>query len=177
MSTFEEALEKAVKAATLRAHPIGSLYWSSVATDPTDLFGGTWERIKDMFILAAGDIYAAGSEGGEATHTLTVDEMPAHTHARGTMEINGTIQGRGHTGGNIKYGGALVGSGGAFALSKQGGTTSNTGVAESSTSVKNDLVTFTASRGWTGETSATGGGAAHNNMPPYATYYCWKRTA
>lgn len=170
-----DVIKAAVAQAKLDAHPVGSLYWSREATDPATLFGGAWERVKDRFILAAGDSYAAGSEGGEATHTLTVDEMPAHTHARGTMEIVGTIQGRGHTAGNIKYGGALVGSGGAFALSKQGGTENNAGVAESSTSVKDDLVTFTASRGWTGETSATGGGAAHNNMPPYATYYCWER--
>jgi len=44
------------------------------------LFGGTWERIQDTFLLAAGSTYAAGSTGGEATHTLTVDEMPSHSH-------------------------------------------------------------------------------------------------
>lgn len=51
---------------------------------PAALFGGTWERLKDRFILAAGDIYAAGSTGGEATHTLTIDEMPAHAHYDGS---------------------------------------------------------------------------------------------
>lgn len=64
----------------LLAHPVGSLYISNSSTDPSTLFGGTWQRIKDMFILAAGDTYAAGSTGGEATHTLTVDEMPSHDH-------------------------------------------------------------------------------------------------
>lgn len=24
---------------------------------------------------------------------------------------------------------------------------------------------------------STGSGQAHNNMPPYVTYYCWERTA
>lgn len=51
------------------------------ATNPAALFGGTWERLKDRFLLAAGDSYAAGSTGGEAQHTLTVGEMPSHTHA------------------------------------------------------------------------------------------------
>lgn len=51
---------------------------------PAALFGGTWERLKDRFILAAGDIYVAGSTGGEATHTLTIDEMPAHAHYDGS---------------------------------------------------------------------------------------------
>ena len=61
-------------------YPVGSVYISSQPTDPGTLFGGTWTRIKDSFILAAGDSYAAGATGGEATHTLTVAEMPSHTH-------------------------------------------------------------------------------------------------
>lgn len=32
-------------------YPVGSLYWSSKATDPGTLFGGTWERVTDKFIL------------------------------------------------------------------------------------------------------------------------------
>lgn len=61
-------------------YPIGSIYMSVNGTSPSDLFGGTWERIRDVFLLASGDAYAAGSTGGEATHTLTVDEMPNHQH-------------------------------------------------------------------------------------------------
>ena len=56
--------------------------WISVsAVSPASLFGGTWEQIKDCFILAAGDTYAAGSTGGEATHKLTTAEMPSHKHS------------------------------------------------------------------------------------------------
>lgn len=61
-------------------HPIGSIYTSTVNTDPGTLFGGTWEQIKDTFLLAAGATYKAGSTGGEATHTLTQNEMPKHNH-------------------------------------------------------------------------------------------------
>ena len=53
------------------------------ATDPGTLFGGTWQRIQDRFLLCAGTSYAAGSTGGEATHTLTLNEMPSHTHGLG----------------------------------------------------------------------------------------------
>lgn len=74
------------------AHPIGSYYWSENPTDPSVLFGGTWERIKDKFILAAGDNYEIGEAG-----------------------VN-----------NTQY---------------------------------------------------TGNDQPHNNMPPYITAYCWKRTA
>ena len=60
---------------------MGAIYISAVATDPNTLFGGTWTRIKDRFLLAAGDTFAAGKTGGEASHTLTVDEIPDHTHS------------------------------------------------------------------------------------------------
>lgn len=62
-------------------HPVGSYYWSDDPTSPEILFGGTWAQIKDKFILAAGDTYSAGTTGGAATHTLTVDEMPSHRHS------------------------------------------------------------------------------------------------
>lgn len=61
--------------------PVGYLYASNSPTEPKTLFGfGTWERIEDQFPLAAGSTYPAGSTGGEATHTLTVNEMPSHSH-------------------------------------------------------------------------------------------------
>lgn len=57
-------------------YPVGAIYISAAATDPKTLFGGTWERIKDRFLLAAGDTFAAGKTGGEAEVTLTADEIP-----------------------------------------------------------------------------------------------------
>ena len=115
-------------------YPVGSIYLSVLETNPATLFGfGTWEQIKDKFLLAAGDTYAAGSEGGEATHTLTVDEMPAHTHTAN----------------------ALTTSGGQYYESGHGGS---------------------GSWGFGVTTSATGGGQAHNNMPPYLAVYMWQRT-
>ena len=71
-------------------YPVGSLYWSSNNTDPGTLFGGTWQQIKDMFVLAAGDSYSVNSTGGEKTHTLTIDEIPSHDHSftpSGSVEV------------------------------------------------------------------------------------------
>ena len=62
-------------------YPVGSIYMSVNSTNPSNYFGGTWEPIKDTFLLACGDTYAAGTTGGEATHTLKVEEMPSHNHA------------------------------------------------------------------------------------------------
>lgn len=59
---------------------VGEIYITFSPENPGARFGGTWEQIKDTFLLASGDIYVAGSVGGEATHTLTLNEMPSHTH-------------------------------------------------------------------------------------------------
>ena len=59
-------------------YPVGSIYMSVNSTNPSNYFGGIWEQIKDRFLLACGDIYSNGATGGEATHKLTLDEMPRH---------------------------------------------------------------------------------------------------
>ena len=119
------------------AYPVGSIYMSVSSTSPHDLFGGTWERIQDRFLLAAGTTYAAGATDGEAMHKLTVQEMPSHTH-----NVDST------TGSPVAY---VPSSGGDI-----GGSGKNIA---------------------TRAILATGGGQAHNNMPPYVAVYVWKRTA
>lgn len=70
-------------------YPVGSIYMSVNSTDPSTLFGGTWERITGSFLLAATDggssgaSQAAGNTGGAATVTLTSAQsgVPAHAHS------------------------------------------------------------------------------------------------
>ena len=64
----------------LKAYPVGSIYISVNNTNPGTLFGGTWEQIKDVFLLSAGDKYSAGTTGGEKEVTLGIENIPAHTH-------------------------------------------------------------------------------------------------
>ena len=85
-------------------YPIGSIYLSMTTTNPQTLFGvGTWERIKDRFLLGCGDSYTSiGIYGGEETHTLTVDELPPHSHTYDAFDYtvqqaSGTIT-SGHAG-------------------------------------------------------------------------------
>ena len=80
------ALTKLKAEAALAAHPVGSLYWTSVNENPATTFGGgTWEQIKDKFILAAGDTYSQGATGGSATVTLTTEQMPSHSHETNSL--------------------------------------------------------------------------------------------
>lgn len=115
-------------------YPVGSIYMSVNAISPDNLFGGTWEQIQGRFLLGASSSYAAGSTGGEATHKLTINEMPSHRHEYKGYESSGSTTGWSASRASQKY------------------------------NMLNDL-------------QATGGGAAHNNMPPYLSVYIWKRTA
>lgn len=156
-------------------HPIGSFYTSEDPTNPSTLFGGTWEQIKDRFIYASGS-KTAGTVGGEEKHKLLEAEMPAHAHTRGTMEIRGSsrplIRSGGHpliidtTWGALfnEYPDSL-----GYEVEKP--------VANTNTKYKGTWLSFQASRNWTGETSYEGGDQAHNNMPPYIVAYIWKRIA
>lgn len=65
-----------------KAYPIGSIYINAEDnTSPAILFGiGAWQKIEDVFLLGAGNNYVLGATGGEVSHTLTVDEIPAHGH-------------------------------------------------------------------------------------------------
>lgn len=68
------------------AFPVGSVFLSVVATNPRVLLGyGTWAAIAAGRCLvgfdgADPDFNAAEKTGGAKTHTLTVNEMPGHTH-------------------------------------------------------------------------------------------------
>ncbi len=106
-------------------------------TDPALLFGGTWDQIQGRFLLAASDEYEVGGIGGEATHKLTVAEMPSHSHS-------------------ITKGSAIVGWDGVRNL--------NIGVNGGNCTNQSAI-------------GNTGGGVAHNNMPPYLVVYMWRRVA
>ena len=147
-----------------RAYPVGSIYMSVNATSPATLFGGTWERISGRFLLAADSSHAAGSMGGEANHTLTVAELPKHSHVQkgvsfgeeNSSPIRLDIQDDGNV---VTY----------------DSTGSPTWAIDKSSSATKTYRTI--SLGVDGDTGITGGGEAHNNMPPYLAVYVWKRTA
>ena len=154
----------AVAEAKLAAHPVGSLYWSTQSTDPASLFGGTWEQVKDRFVLAAGDSYAAGATGGEATHTLSISEMPTHSHSI-RLNTDGADNG---------YGGYVPGMGLPSAIK------TNTGgypPVDRSNGVFTDRTTSADLIADSEFIQETGESTPHNNMPPYIVAYCWKRTA
>lgn len=119
-------------------YPVGSIYMSYSHNDPSLMFGGTWVRLTGGFLWAsqAGDII--GQTGGEKTHMLTVNELPAHTHF---TSVANTASGSVSANNKIRY--------------------------------NNSATSYVGSI----EGESTGGGQAHNNMPPYIQVSIWRRTA
>ena len=126
-------------------YPVGSIYITANATNPSVLFGGTWEQLKGKFLVGVDssdtDFETSGKTGGEKTHILKIDEMPSHNHTLygspyGSADwVEGGIQ-------RVKY-------------DVNHKTASNTYPI--------------------GPAFDTGGSQAHNNLPPYMTVYMWKR--
>ena len=73
------AVKAAIAEAKLAAWPIGSIYMTVSNTSPESLFGGTWERISERFLLGASGSFPAGATGGESAHTLTQSELPNYS--------------------------------------------------------------------------------------------------
>ena len=74
-------------------YPVGSVYISINNVEPSSLFGGVWEKLEDRFLLGSGKTYINGNVGGEATHKLTIDEMPKHNHAMNMALLAGNYSG------------------------------------------------------------------------------------
>lgn len=178
---------------TLRAipssiYPVGSIYMSLNSADPATLFGGSWDKLEEgRVLIGANSTYTAGTKGGSFTHTLTTNELPAHshtgstvsagahTHTRGTMNITGSFFGENPNQDYVYSGCFYKGSG------------NYPGIGD--TDHDNAKTMFDASRSWTGATSSngahthkvtisnTGGSKAHNIMQPYLAVHMWKRVA
>lgn len=158
-------------------YPVGALYMSTSNTSPATLFGGTWERIKDRFILASGDTYTnVTGTGGAATVTLNANQgaYPAISVNTATGYVEHSHNP------NSTQDQFLVGSG----LSRTRTAISSTGDRYTHTTTVQDNLgmrasTTTVMGGHTHSISIPAHNAAqsHNNMPPYIIVNVWRRTA
>ena len=150
-------------------YPVGSIYMSVTNTNPSAYFGGTWAAWGTGRVpvgVDASDTHFSTVEktGGASTVTLSSSQMPAHTHAKGTLAAD--------SGGAHKH---------KLNLSKTtwGASSGNKVVVDSTDYTAMDNKN-TASGGAhehtiSGTTASTGGGNAHSNLQPYITCYMWKR--
>ena len=149
-----------------KLYPVGSVYLSFNSVDPSTLFGGTWTRLKDTFLLANGDSYAPNTSGGSATKTISVSNLPAHNHsvnASGNHNHTATTSTAGnhsHTRGSMNITGSSIIN--WYSQATISGAFYNTAspsvyIAEStSSSYRQHDTSFDASRSWSGVTSTNG---------------------
>lgn len=164
-------------------YPVGSIYISANTTNPATLFGGTWEQIKDRFLLASGNSYSNGSTGGNASINLQHSHTSAkhshssakHSHGRGNL-----IAGLNWQGGACFY---------QYDSAQKPTANYKEKVSYTESEVSQSLYggvrvignTGETTPGNTGETTPGNTGNALSTsqsiLPPYLTVCVWKRTA
>ena len=139
-------------------YPVGRGFIDFTDTDYSNWLGLTWER-ELLGVTPIGyksgdaDFGTIGAKGGEKTHTLTVNEMPSHTHTQAQHRHSLSM---GYTNPEWRNGMSDTSKVSAAPDSLVGTTTFYSGYA-------------------TPTINSTGGGAAHNNLPPYQVVSYWKR--
>lgn len=79
------AADIGISAIFLASHPVGSLFETTISTNPGTLYGGTWAawgggRTPVGVNTADTSFNTVEKTGGAKTHTLTVQEIPPHEH-------------------------------------------------------------------------------------------------
>lgn len=161
-NTTNAATTAFVQAALMALYPVGSLYANySVATNPATLFGfGTWTTIAGLGLVGVGtgtdsnsvtQTFTAGTQVGEYVHTLTTNELAAHTHIQ---NAHNHIPSDGSSFLTNFSASATLMTSGAQSYGTQANTNSVTAVNQNA-----------------------GGSAAHNNVQPVVGVYLWYRSA
>ena len=155
-------------------YPVGSIYMSVNATNPSAYFGGTWVawgagRVPVGINTADGNFNTVEKTGGAATVTLTTAQMPAHTHT--FIGSSATTSSKGAHTHNVGRDGD--GASGSSTYTVHSAGVSGAGGTSPTNSAGAHTHTLTAK----GTNANTGGGGAHSNLQPYIVCYMWKRTA
>lgn len=151
-----------VKAVANIMYPVGSIYISLTTTNPGTFLGGTWEQCgKGRFPVSYdpnnAKFNSMGKTGGNATHThttgdhtLTIQEIPEHSHEIPDRYIAWDFDGNGTNAASGNYGATPI-------QFHAWGTR-----------------TFNAGNNWAHNHGNTG---SAGTLPPYFVCCMWKRTA
>ena len=120
-------------------YPVGSTYFNKTnSTNPATLLGfGTWARLEGVVLGGRSETsgspfnVAAGTVIGANTHTLTIAEMPSHTHGLGSGNVTGAEAINGGGAGWTK----LVGT-------ASGGTSDSAGTGGAHNNIQRTLVGY-----------------------------------
>lgn len=105
IATLEERIEQ-LENSLEKSHPVGSVYMTFGNENPADLYGGTWEKVEDTFLMCSGSAYPVGSSGGNNSVTLNAGNIPSLGISGNTAVQNGVT-----TSGNGAYNGTITSNG------------------------------------------------------------------
>jgi microcystin-dependent protein len=154
------------------AWPVGSIFFSTINTNPAILLGlGTWQpfgagRMPIGHDAGDVDFNTGGATGGSKTVTLTAAQMPAHTHVQNAH--NHTQDAHTHI---ITSQTATTGG----ATSYEHGVLDTSSAEAEATEVTG--ATTATNQAATAVNQSAGGDAAHPNMPPYIVVFMFRRVA
>ena len=168
-----------------KTYPVGSIYIGVNNTNPSTLFGGTWEsfgsgrKLVGMGSNGTDNYTTVESTGGSSAKTLDTTNLPAHSHTfSGTTDANN----RGHTHTltdryfNGHWGNTFAGAGGGITSVPYAANVAATNNNSTTTRTSSD-VNQSHTHTFSGTTSSIGDGDSFSTMDPYVTVYMWKRTA
>ena len=155
-TSFEQELNNAI-AGSISVPKGAIVVWSGAENNiPANwhLCDGTngTPDLRDKFVLGAGNNYSVGQTGGSSTASLSVENMPPHTHT-----ITGSTSSDGSHSHTISIGEGYHARGTTDSDYSPSG--SATTLSSSTDGEHTHTITATA--------EATGGGQPHENMPPY----------
>ena len=84
-------------------YPVGSLYITTNATNPSQFLGGTWEQITSDAYLKIVSSNAGNLDGTSSDHKIPINSIPNHTH---NPNLYATTPGGGSSVGTAVTGGA-----------------------------------------------------------------------
>ena len=137
-------------------HTVGAVIFSfNDSFSPSALWGGSWSRVTNRFLIGSGGTYSTGVTGGETSVTLTVDQMPNHNHTRQDLVYDQSYSESQLLSARTVY--WTFGSQCNIAYDQQ---------------TMEHVAMFNG-----GSTGYAGNGASHNNMPPYIGCNIWRKIA
>ena len=154
------------KQQNLDGHPIGSLYFTMGSESPATIFGGSWSLVSAGTFLMAADSSTVGRAGGAKSVTLSVNNLPRHSHSASsnTVNISGTFQVR------AQWGAITTG-----VFSEIQNNIYSDGNADDNRMDR--IYKFNSDHSHTITIKDTGDGVAFDILPPYLCVYMWRRTA
>lgn len=136
-------------------YPVGSIYMSVNDVNPSALFGGTWEKIQDSFLVATGSYFNLGQSGGSKDAVVV-----SHTHTQAAHKHDYGYKLWGTKSGSTEPGAQISGS------EKYYAATSN-----------NDYKWLSSMSSEQPTINNSGVDGTDKNLPPYLAVNMWKRTA